>query len=65
MMIVGSKVFIRAVEKEDLERFQLWSNDFQLKELFDFVIDFTNDESLVCDYVGKGDFGSNIYFTIV
>lgn len=64
-MIVGSKVFIRAVEKEDLERFQLWSNDFQLKELFDFVIDFTNDESLVCDYVGNGDFGSNIYFTIV
>ena len=36
-----------------------------IKELFDFVIDFTNDESLVCDYVGNGDFGSNIYFTIV
>lgn len=41
-MIIGEKVFIRAVEEEDLPEMHKWSSDFEIIQLHDFKINFAN-----------------------
>lgn len=65
LMIIGQKVFIRAVEIEDLPDIHKWSNDFEIMEQYNFKINFTNFEGsarVIHDNSGREDC---LDFTIV
>lgn len=64
-MIVGNKVLIRSVEQEDLPHIYNWSNDFELKELFDFVVSFTSFEELANQFNSRLCEENIIDFTVV
>lgn len=63
-MIIGHKVFIRAVEEEDLPDIHKWSNDFELMELFDFKINFINYDALIQKVSADESREDQISFTI-
>jgi RimJ/RimL family protein N-acetyltransferase len=53
-MVIGNKVVLRAVEKEDLTRFFKWSDDYEFKRYYNFTIDFGNyDEAVDNFYKGR------------
>jgi len=64
-MIVGNNVLIRSVEQEDLPHIYNWYNDFELKELFDFVINFKSFEELTEQFNQYQNSHNIIDFTIV
>lgn len=64
-MIMGDKVLIRPVEEGDLPEIHKWSNDFELKGLFDFIINFTSYEDLTKIHNDMEECKNNIEFTIV
>ncbi|KPU46380.1 spermidine N(1)-acetyltransferase [Oxobacter pfennigii] len=64
-MIVGSKVYIRRMEKEDIAAIHKWSNDVELKELYDMVMDFKSYDELMDKFYTRQDNENSVDFTII
>lgn len=64
-MIIGNKVFIRSIEQDDIPEVYKWSNDFELKGLFDFTIDFPSYNELICRFDEENAGQAEINFIIV
>lgn len=45
-MLVGDRILVRPVENEDIPTIFQWSSDYELKELFDFRLEFLSRDEL-------------------
>jgi len=64
-MIVGNKIIIRRVEKEDLPEIHKWASDFEIKELFDLTIDFSSYQKLISNFNADEKNDNCCDFTII
>jgi len=64
-MIIGENILIRVVEEEDLPEIHKWSNDFELMEFFDFIINFTSFDQLTKKYNEMESNSDNTNFIII
>lgn len=64
-MITGNRVLIRGIEYEDLPQVYRWSNDQEIKELFDPIIEFLSFDEFVDRFNKTGKSKEHMDFTIV